>query len=92
MAPRTLNEIEASRPEVDRAKLDGTTEEDIRRHMIEDGQDPDEEISEGQKNLETKAARLKKIREAARRFDTLPVLDAREPDEIIGYDENGLPK
>jgi putative transcriptional regulator len=28
---------------VDRAKLDATTEEDIRRHMIEDGEDPDEE-------------------------------------------------
>jgi putative transcriptional regulator len=28
---------------IDRAKLDATTEEDIRRHMIEDGEDPDEE-------------------------------------------------
>jgi putative transcriptional regulator len=28
---------------VDRAKLDATTEEDIRQHMIEDGEDPDEE-------------------------------------------------
>ena len=28
---------------VDRAKLDATTEEDVRRHMIEDGEDPDEE-------------------------------------------------
>lgn len=28
---------------VDRAKVDATTEEDIRRHMIEDGEDPDEE-------------------------------------------------
>jgi putative transcriptional regulator len=28
---------------VDRAKLDATTEEDIRRHMIEDGEDPDAE-------------------------------------------------
>jgi putative transcriptional regulator len=46
MAPRTLNEIKASRPTVDRAKLDSTTEEDIRRHMIEDGQDPDEETSD----------------------------------------------
>ena len=28
---------------VDRARLDATTEEDIRQHMIEDGEDPDEE-------------------------------------------------
>lgn len=28
---------------VDRAKLDATTEGDIRRHMIEDGEDPDAE-------------------------------------------------
>ena len=27
----------------------------------------------------------------ARRCDSLPVLDARSADEIIGYDENGLP-
>jgi putative transcriptional regulator len=29
---------------IDRAKLDATTEEDIRRHMIEDGEDPDAEL------------------------------------------------
>jgi len=44
MAIRTLEEILASKPEVDQAKLDATTEEDIRRYMIEDGEDPDEEI------------------------------------------------
>ena len=27
----------------------------------------------------------------ARRCDALPVLDPRSADEIIGYDENGLP-
>lgn len=37
----TLDEIKASRPKLDRAKLDATTEEDIRRHQIEDGYDPD---------------------------------------------------
>ena len=44
MAIRTLEEILASKPQVDQAKLDATTEEDIRRHMIEDGEDPDAEI------------------------------------------------
>lgn len=46
MAIRTLEEILASKPQVDQAKLDATTEEDIRRHMIEDGEDPDADIPE----------------------------------------------
>jgi antitoxin VapB len=37
------------------------------------------------------AERLRKLEEIAKRFDELPVLDDREPDEIVGYDENGLP-
>ena len=41
----TLEQIlAAGGGKVDRAKLDATTEEDIRRHMIEDGEDPDEEL------------------------------------------------
>jgi putative transcriptional regulator len=40
----TLEQIMAAGGgKVDRAKLDATTEDDIRRHMIEDGEDPDEE-------------------------------------------------
>jgi putative transcriptional regulator len=46
----TLDEIKARAvrrtPEEDaefRRRMDATTEEDIRRHMIEDGEDPDEE-------------------------------------------------
>lgn len=30
--------------------------------------------------------------EIARRCAALPVLDTRTPDEIIGYDEHGLPR
>ena len=39
--PMTLEEIRASGPTIDRAKIAATTEEDIRRHQIEDGEDPD---------------------------------------------------
>ncbi len=39
--PMTLEEIRATRPRVDRAKVAATTEEDIRRHQVEDGEDPD---------------------------------------------------
>ena len=38
---RTLEDIRASRPSIDHAKVRATTEADIRRHMIEDGEDPD---------------------------------------------------
>ena len=34
---------------------------------------------------------LKKVDEILARMDALPVLDPRSPDEIIGYDEFGLP-
>jgi len=32
------------------------------------------------------------IDEILRPFDSLPVLDSRTADEIIGYDEHGVPK
>lgn len=35
--------------------------------------------------------RYESIMEIARECHKLPVLDNRTPDEIIGYDENGLP-
>lgn len=37
---RTMEQIRRMKPRVDGAKIDSTTEADIRRHMIEDGQDP----------------------------------------------------
>lgn len=38
-----------------------------------------------------KEARLAQINEILDRAARLPILDNRTPDEIIGYDENGLP-
>ena len=43
---RRADEIGQNPGRLDRAKLDATTEEDIRRHMIEDGEDPDAEVRE----------------------------------------------
>ncbi len=37
------------------------------------------------------ADKLTLARAALRRVDALPVLDARTPDEILDYDEHGLP-
>lgn len=42
---KTLEEIKASKPDVDWKKVDATTEEDIRRYMIEDGENPDAEYT-----------------------------------------------
>ncbi len=39
--PMTLEEIRATRPKVDRARIAATTEEDIRQHQAEDGEDSD---------------------------------------------------
>jgi putative transcriptional regulator len=41
MVRRTMKQILATKPQIDWKKVDATTEEDIRRHMIEDGEDPD---------------------------------------------------
>jgi antitoxin VapB len=55
-----------------------------------------------QKALEERLERLKRQRrgqivrfqleEILERVDRLPVLDPRTPDEILGYDERGLPR
>lgn len=38
-----------------------------------------------------KAALLEDLEAIQRRWNALPVLDDRSADEILGYDENGLP-
>ena len=35
---------------------------------------------------------LSQLQEILRRVDALPILDPRSPDEIVGYDEHGLPR
>jgi antitoxin VapB len=41
--------------------------------------------------LARKAALLEDMEAMQRRLSALPILDARTADEIIGYDESGLP-
>lgn len=41
MARMTLDHIRASKPTINRAKLEATSEADIAKHMREDGEDPD---------------------------------------------------
>ena len=42
----TLDAIKARPSKRDRSKIEVTTEDDIRRHMIEDGENPDEVLSD----------------------------------------------
>jgi antitoxin VapB len=41
---------------------------------------------------QTREARIKALLDLGRRYSELRDRDTRTPDEIIGYDENGLPK
>ncbi len=41
--------------------------------------------------LTDKTRALERVMEIAERISSLPVLDPRTPDEIIGYDEHGIP-
>jgi putative transcriptional regulator len=53
---RTLKQASAE-ARIDRAKVKATTEKDIRRHMIEDGEDPDAEPTRGELVLTAKTIR-----------------------------------
>lgn len=55
----TLEDLRKRKPVVDRAKIDATTEEDIRRHMIEDGEDPDAEPDWSKARLVVPAAMVR---------------------------------
>lgn len=55
--PMTLDEIRASHPEVNRDKIAGTTEEDIRRHQVEDGEDPDAPVPSFRRMPDVRAIR-----------------------------------
>ena len=54
---KSLKDIKASPPAIDRAKIDATTEEDIRRMAVEDGED--QAISSGQFAPSVKTLRLR---------------------------------
>jgi antitoxin VapB len=46
---------------------------------------------ERQKRCRGKALNRARIDEIVAQFTALPVVDDRSPDELIGYDERGLP-
>jgi antitoxin VapB len=50
-----------------------------------------ERLAREERKRESKEAVLADVRAIIDHFASLPVLDPRSPDEILGYDENGLP-
>jgi antitoxin VapB len=74
------------------------TEQLARRIASETGESITEAI---QRSLEERLARLnerrrratltRQLEEILRRIDDLPTIDSRSPDQILGYDEHGLP-
>jgi|HubBroStandDraft_5_1064220.scaffolds.fasta_scaffold36556_3 antitoxin VapB len=43
-------------------------------------------------NAAEREARKARILEILRRMDAIPVIDLRSPDDLLGYDERGLPR
>lgn len=64
----TLDAIAAGQQNVDLAKIDATTEQDIRRHMREEGYDPDEAIRE--EDIISPAVIRKRLGMSQRQFAT----------------------
>jgi putative transcriptional regulator len=62
----TLADILSSKPDVDLAKIDATSEADIRRHMQEEGYEPDEALRE--EDIVSPAVIRKRLGLSQRRF------------------------
>jgi antitoxin VapB len=51
-----------------------------------------ERLAREQRKEEAIDSLVEEVMDIGRHCAALPLLDARSPDEIIGYDENGLPQ
>lgn len=76
-----INDPEADRLARELAELTGDSLDKVVTEAIRDRLEKQREI----------ARVLAEVGEIQRRVASLPVLDPRTPEEIIGYDENGLP-
>ncbi len=56
---KSLDELSACPPAVDRAEMDATTEEDTRRQAIEDGEDPGAPLADYELIIPARAVREK---------------------------------
>ncbi|MEM8963829.1 MAG: type II toxin-antitoxin system VapB family antitoxin [Acidobacteriota bacterium] len=70
------------------ADLTGTSPTEVVRQALLDRLERFQQKT-GTRRVKTTSARLDEI---ARRFSRLPVVDDRAADDILGYDERGLPR
>ena len=77
--PRTLKDIRQSHPRVDRAKIAATTDQDIRTHQIQDGENPDAPLPPFRLAPDVRAirARLHMTQEALAKSIGVPVATVR---------------
>jgi antitoxin VapB len=86
--------------------LSAETEALIKVHAIQSGRTPDEVVRDALLRRPhviklkghvlkgpdlTPEERLQRVREISERVSKLPILDTRSNEDIIGFDENGLP-
>lgn len=56
---KSLDDLRSKRPTIDQAKIVTATEDDIRRHAIEDGEDPDAPLAGFNLVVPARAVRMK---------------------------------
>jgi len=56
---KSLDDLRAESPKIDQARIAATTEDDIRRHAIEDGEEPDAPLADFDLVVPARAVRLK---------------------------------
>jgi antitoxin VapB len=85
--PLNIRDPGAQRLASELAKATGET---MTKAVIKALQERLERLRVGQKVSRTEESA--RLMEHGKRFAALPVLDPRSPDDIIGYDEVGLPR
>ena len=84
--PLSIENPEAERLARELARITGESVTEALATALRDR--PDREMGRAYE----RERKLDGIREIQREVAELPVLDDRTPDEILGYDENGLPR
>jgi putative transcriptional regulator len=77
--PMTLEQIKVRRPRLDHARIAATTEADVRRHQVEDGEDPDAPLPTFRPvpNVRAIRTRLKMTQESFANAIDVPVATVR---------------
>lgn len=85
----SIKDPETARVVRELTRLTGESEaEAVRKAVVERLEREREQAKRGESSVEL----LTELLAIARHCRSLPVLDDRSPDEILGYDEHGLPR